>query len=562
MAYESGNIFGVGTQGLWGLAQEKKKKPTTTGTGLKGFVPTLVSPSTITPTKTEPTMTGPEIEKQGMIVSTPPHRYREEKKETEMPPMPFIPTTEIIEINDENLAEMQTKYPELGIDETWKGLPIEVGYKDENGNWVVVKAATTEAQQLHNLINLEQPQLTDITTSQPYIDLQNFANQMNNPEAVITDLNASVAWLENFIGMEPGEFSTTVSNMRDQLALNVYEQPGMPEEWKTAYDRETALEIQKNRNEAKQMMQALGAQGRTYEALMFGDQYYAQVADFNAQRIAARIDRDIAAQETNYNALKNLHDSLLNTGLESVGQYMTSLYQNRTIALQGYAQQITALAEMNKENIALYEAKAGVYYNTLMASLGVTTELLNQSSEFVNQYLAPYYVKLDRWALQQETEALEVEKKAAGWGAVGSGAITGMLIGGGPESPTGWIGAAIGAALGFLTGGGTIICTELYNQGLMDKEIYEADCEYGKYIFKTDSFCMNGYKKIAQPIVGLMKKSKLFTSLVKGFTKYWSYEMAYQMGYRKRGHIIGRLIMKIGVPICRFLGKEKSHGMG
>lgn len=107
-----------------------------------------------------------------------------------------------------------------------------------------------------------------------------------------------------------------------------------------------------------------------------------------------------------------------------------------------------------------------------------------------------------------------------------------------------------------------IICTELHDQGLMSKEVFEADQRFGKL---QDAQTMAGYHVWARPIVKLMKKSKLFTWVVHKIATPWAEQMAFEMGVLDRPSLIGTVMMAVGLPACRLIGglivkKEKAHG--
>ncbi|MBU2628536.1 MAG: hypothetical protein KKE61_07960, partial [Proteobacteria bacterium] len=108
-------------------------------------------------------------------------------------------------------------------------------------------------------------------------------------------------------------------------------------------------------------------------------------------------------------------------------------------------------------------------------------------------------------------------------------------------------------------GGFTIICSELYRQGLMSTDIYRADSIFGMDVREHNPNVMIGYHLLCRPIVQLMKKSKIITNIVNIFAKPWSYEMAFQMGVKKEGYIMGKVIMSVGIPICATVGKIVSN---
>ena len=97
---------------------------------------------------------------------------------------------------------------------------------------------------------------------------------------------------------------------------------------------------------------------------------------------------------------------------------------------------------------------------------------------------------------------------------------------------------------------GKIICTELNRQGLLPNHILLLDREHRrKYI---DDRAQAGYIMLATPIVKLMKKSKLFTQLIRPFAKGFAYESASRIDANIKGSCIGKIILQVGVPICRF----------
>ena len=110
-------------------------------------------------------------------------------------------------------------------------------------------------------------------------------------------------------------------------------------------------------------------------------------------------------------------------------------------------------------------------------------------------------------------------------------------------------------------GSATIICTELYRQGLMTSDIFKADGIFGSQIKKQNPYVMVGYHYLGAPLVRLMQKSKAVTHIVNIFATPWSYEMAYQVGLKQNGNIMGKIIMWIGIPICTVFGLILSIGM-
>lgn len=95
----------------------------------------------------------------------------------------------------------------------------------------------------------------------------------------------------------------------------------------------------------------------------------------------------------------------------------------------------------------------------------------------------------------------------------------------------------------------TVICGELHRQGFMSDEIYEADQKFGHILSREDQFVMIGYMTWAPLVVMAMRESKLFTRFIAFFGMSWANEMA------GNKNILGKAIMTVGVPLCRFIGK-------
>lgn len=126
---------------------------------------------------------------------------------------------------------------------------------------------------------------------------------------------------------------------------------------------------------------------------------------------------------------------------------------------------------------------------------------------------------------------------------VGGGAAAGFMAGG----P---IGALIGAGMGVVqeyTSKESVICTELHRQGILSDELYLADCKY--VCQHIDDKTYDGYYVWAKYIANGMAKSKLLTTIVKPFAMAWAKRMA------GKDNLLGDIILKIGVPVCRFIGK-------
>ena len=119
---------------------------------------------------------------------------------------------------------------------------------------------------------------------------------------------------------------------------------------------------------------------------------------------------------------------------------------------------------------------------------------------------------------------------------------------------------------------GKIICTKLYELGLMSKEIYLADQAFGVNLVQASPDIYNGYRAWAEIVVDWMDgrgpkmmpwmtDEEFSQSIKKWSIKWaqdiatpWAEEMAYQMSESLLPNNTGKVIMAIGTPICKVVG--------
>lgn len=106
------------------------------------------------------------------------------------------------------------------------------------------------------------------------------------------------------------------------------------------------------------------------------------------------------------------------------------------------------------------------------------------------------------------------------------------------------------ASLGQVITGGRVICTELYEQGRLSRDVWEYEVNYGKYLRKHDPHVIPGYHLWAIPLVQLMKKSHLITVIVDFCAKPWT-----NIEIREKT-IFGKVYMLCALNICRVIGKS------
>jgi len=135
-------------------------------------------------------------------------------------------------------------------------------------------------------------------------------------------------------------------------------------------------------------------------------------------------------------------------------------------------------------------------------------------------------------------------------------------VGSCPGSPgaTSCSAGAAGAGGGGGGGGGKIICTKLYELGMLPENIYSADQLFGAKLVETRPDIYNGYRAWAEIVVDWMNGSngpniqRWALSWAKDIATPWAEHMAYKMNILDKDNLIGRCLSTVGMPICKVVG--------
>jgi hypothetical protein len=103
----------------------------------------------------------------------------------------------------------------------------------------------------------------------------------------------------------------------------------------------------------------------------------------------------------------------------------------------------------------------------------------------------------------------------------------------------------------------SVLCTELHRQGLMSRELYLKDAAYGIQLKINNPNVVVGYQFLAAPFVTLMKKSSVFTSIMKYPILSWARHIA-----GEKYSVWGHLCQNIGESFCAVIGKLISKLSG
>lgn len=94
--------------------------------------------------------------------------------------------------------------------------------------------------------------------------------------------------------------------------------------------------------------------------------------------------------------------------------------------------------------------------------------------------------------------------------------------------------------------GGTVLCTVLYQKGVMPAHMYAQDVEYGR---RLPQDVIDGYHIWAIPVAGWMTKNELLTRVMTPFIMSWGKHMAGE------STLFGTVCEKAGIPMCRLIFK-------
>ncbi len=101
--------------------------------------------------------------------------------------------------------------------------------------------------------------------------------------------------------------------------------------------------------------------------------------------------------------------------------------------------------------------------------------------------------------------------------------------------------------------GNKIICNELYRQGFLPEEIWNADEQWGERAFLVDPRLVIGYQMWARKVVKFMRKNPKVTPLVYFLCKPWTEWMGYDIGVLPKNNLIGQVTQWFGKHLSYFV---------
>jgi len=99
----------------------------------------------------------------------------------------------------------------------------------------------------------------------------------------------------------------------------------------------------------------------------------------------------------------------------------------------------------------------------------------------------------------------------------------------------------------------TVVCSELYRQGLLPSQSYIADASFGLKLSRTHPESLEMYRTVASPVVELMKSSETFTAVISSVSQPWIQHMEYTEGLRPADNIFGNIMTSAGLCLLSLL---------
>jgi len=293
----------------------------------------------------------------------------------------------------------------------YAGIPIALGYYDENGNWNTVQVLSV-AKTLLEILGLDFEDWmaehgydwTNIQESGSWQAQQDLLQRMTSPEGMEADASAAYDYMERMLGFEPGEFKSSMQELNDALSGGIAGTEGWTEETRREYERSLAQQVANVRDDTMRMVEALGAEGRTGQAFIAMDEISSQIADMRLQGSFKMMEADQAAKAMQYAALSQRYDSLASSGSQQAQYYMDQMQENRMAALGTYATQITQLQAQNTQYMDLFEQHAQILYQQFMIELSYDVAAIEFSSALFQDYMEEYLTKFQLWLAEKEVE--------------------------------------------------------------------------------------------------------------------------------------------------------------
>lgn len=162
-------------------------------------------------------------------------------------------------------------------------------------------------------------------------------------------------------------------------------------------------------------------------------------------------------------------------------------------------------------------------------------------------------------ALMTAAEATPAASIGAGAAEGGAAAVEGASATGEAAASTEVAGAVGDSIISYITealgsaAAAWVLCSELVRQNKLGASIVEEEWSYIQKLITREEYI--GYRILADPLVKLMQNSIIFTEIITPFIRGFAYEMAGRVNPSVKRNCLGKLLLIIGLPLCRLTYK-------
>lgn len=340
--------------------------------------------------------------------------WNAKKQSTTLPKQPPIP-----QITDYVQWEYKTVWnPDTGVPETWRrkagynyGKPMPAGAwekdptaKDWTDTYGEIKGMPGEMEK-RGLSSFN-----DWMTSQEYT-MGDTGNQMSALETLRTQLmngptdeDYGAGWdrAAQGLGVTGDELTAMLGNLTNQMAGGISGQEGLSADEMALRERAKRSALKETEQYTSKMLDnVLASSGSRGRYLSQGDEALQAISDQQLKYDLSIQQEDADRRQQEYEAKSKTWAAMWQAGQMTQQQFLENIRQDRSLALQTTATEISAIMQKNQQYLQMYgadlqafELYANTVFNSINAEMGLDQHVLDMTSELYNQALAPYAAAL------------------------------------------------------------------------------------------------------------------------------------------------------------------------
>ncbi|MFA5376782.1 MAG: hypothetical protein WC455_13620 [Dehalococcoidia bacterium] len=266
-------------------------------------------------------------------------------------------------------------------------------------------------------------EITDPTQSAEYLALTELIQKMQDPNTTAEDMQAGTEQAALAMGYgSTQEYLDAIASKRGQLEGGIGNMQGLTDAEIAAQQAATRSTIELQQNTFNRTLDAIlsGSTGNsTRNALLKARDFTMQIRDTQMQADCNLALMDYQRKKDEFDGQLNMYKDMLDRGQLTREQFMASVAQNRSMALQGYATQINTILQTNQQYLQMYSADldrirlaSDQVYATVQAELNIGADQREAISESFNQYWAEIMAPLNYEKAQLEVAELENEQRS------------------------------------------------------------------------------------------------------------------------------------------------------